>query len=290
MIRIILSGGLGNQMFEYAAGRALSIRHKTTLFIDLQVLHKTSKATKRSYELSVFGIANTASSFWGHKIAIRLFGKIKKRPIAFGILGLLNIFRDERAQCYDRKFEVLSDKTTLFGYFQNENYFKDISEQLRTDFQFATPLDDRNSKIRDKMRQTTSVSLHIRRGDYVNLNSNLPILDTAYYEKAIEYMTSRIANPSFFVFSDDMAWVKQNINLSGFDHEFIDWNTGKNSYIDMQLMSLCQHNVIANSSFSWWAAWLNANPNKWVIAPSQWYKNDTGMYPDGFFPEKWIIL
>lgn len=290
MIKLILSGGLGNQMFQYAAGRALSIRHKAELSIDLYLLNKNTKATNRNYELKAFNVEVTLIDSIFNKIAIKLFGSIKSKNTRHAFLRRLGIFRDEKAQYYDKGFESLSKESTLFGYFQNENYFKGFSEQLREDFAFRLPLNKKNNEIRHLIEQNTSVSIHIRRGDYTNTNSNLPILDIAYYKKAIEYMMSQLNNPSFFIFSDGIDWVRKNLDLSGINHQFIDWNKNEDSYIDMQLMSLCKHNIIANSSFSWWGSWLNKNPNKLVIAPQEWYKGDSGIYPDGFLPKEWITL
>ena len=292
MITVILSGGLGNQMFEYAAARALSLCLKSQLCIDTYILTKKTKATIRNYELAIFNIDAPISNSIINKIAIKGFGIIRSRKTGYSFLNKLGIFRDEKAQYYDARFKSLSEKTTLFGYFQNENYFKDISEQLRIDFTFRIPLQGRNSEIRNTIEQKTSVSIHIRRGDYANSNSNLPILDISYYKKAIEYITSQsqINSPHFFIFSVGIEWVKQNLDLSNFNHEFIDWNENENSYIDMQLMSLCKHNIIANSSFSWWGAWLNNNPKKVVIAPQQWYKENTSKHPEGFIPDGWVIL
>lgn len=290
MIKLILSGGLGNQMFEYAAGRALSIRHSTNLEIDLYLLNKNTKATIRKYELDIFNIDVISSKSIINKIAVKCFGSIKSKNIAYLFLRKLGIFRDEKAQYYDNRFENIPDNTTLFGYFQNVKYFESISDQLRKDFTFKIPLNDKNKEIRLKIENNTSISVHIRRGDYASNTSNLPILDISYYKNAIESITSQIENPHFFIFSDGIEWVKENLDLSALKHEFIDWNKNENSYIDMQLMSLCKHNIIANSSFSWWAAWLNINPDKLVIAPQKWYKGDTGTYPDGFLPEKWITL
>lgn len=290
MITLILSGGLGNQMFEYAAGRSLSLRHKTDLSIDLYLLNKKTKATIRNYELTVFNIDTSISKSVLHKIAVKGFGTLKSNRIKRTLLDIAGIFRDEKSQSYDSRFKNLPENTALFGYFQNENYFKDISEQLRSDFTFRHPLNERNAETGRLIEQTTSVSIHIRRGDYANANSNLPVLDISYYKQAIEYIASHINNPSFFIFSDGIDWVKENLDLSKFNHQFIDWNKDGDSYMDMQLMSLCKHNIIANSSFSWWGAWLNSHSDKWVIAPKKWYKGDTGIYPDGFLPKGWIVL
>ena len=170
MITLILSGGLGNQMFEYAAGRALSLRHKTDLHIDLYILNKKTKATIRNYELIVFQIETHIIKSNLNKIAAKGFGFLKSNSLGRMFLNNIGIFRDEKAQCYDSRFKDLSEKTTLFGYFQNENYFKGISKQLRIDFTFKAPLKGKNDEIRTIIEQNTSVSIHIRRGDYSNSN------------------------------------------------------------------------------------------------------------------------
>lgn len=291
MITIILSGGLGNQMFQYAAGRALSIKSQTELSIDTYLLRKKTKATVRNFELKVFDIDIKKNNSLKNNLISKSFFLLNKYHLKNIIFSLFNIFRDKKAQNYDSRFENLGNKVTLFGYFQNEKYFKSISDNLRKDFEFILPMDNENTEIAKKISSTNSISLHIRRGDYLNTNTNLALLDLSYYKKAISYIKEQIATPIFYIFSDDPDWVKINLDLSGCEYIFIDWNIEKNSFRDMQLMSLCQHNIIANSSFSWWGAWLNKNPQKIVIAPGIWYKNDTSKnYPAGFIPEKWIII
>lgn len=290
MIKLIITGGLGNQMFEYAAARSLAIKQNTSVAIDLYSLQKRTKATLRDFELNVFDINASIISSTSNRIAVKTFGILKSKTTGHRFLKILNIFRDEKAQFYDNEFEKLSNNTTLFGYFQNEIYFKSISDQLREDFRFNTPLKDKNLSIQHEIEQKESISIHIRRGDYTKSNSNLPTLDTTYYKKSIEYIISKIENPYFYIFSDEIDWVKENLDLKYLNHTFIDWNKNEDSYIDMQLMSLCKSNIIANSSFSWWGAWLNKNPEKLVIAPHNWYKKDIGTYPEGFLPKEWIIL
>lgn len=288
MVKVILSGGLGNQMFQYAAGRALSLREKTILLTDLQIINKKTKATKRSFELGIFNLKPIIKTSFYDKLKIRGFNLVRKNKNRNS--RIFDIFCDEKAQFFDNRFTSLSEKSTLYGYFQNENYFKDISHQLRLDFTFKKALEGKNAEIQNTIEFHNSISLHIRRGDYLNNNSNLKVLDITYYQKAIQIISSELKNPYFFIFSDDINWVKENLDLK-FNHIFVDWNTNQDSYIDMQLMSLCKHNIIANSSFSWWGAWLNNNPSKLVIAPSTWYKNDeSNHYPDGFIPKGWIIL
>ena len=134
-------------------------------------------------------------------------------------------------------------------------------------------MNEPNTQIFEKIEKTNTVSIHIRRGDYLKDKQRNNICNVEYYKLAIEKIKTYIEHPSFFVFSDDINWCKENFQNEEFN--FIDWNTGNNSFIDMQLMSNCKHNIIANSSFSWWAAWLNINSNKIIIGPMYWFDNIT---------------
>lgn len=291
MITVIVSGGLGNQMFQYAAGRALSLKLHTELSIDTYMLQKKTKTTLRDFELNIFKTEIYTKSSVKNKFIAKGFSFFNKYGLKGLIFTIFNVFRDKKAQNYDSRFNKLDNNSTLFGYFQNQNYFKAISDDLRKDFEFIVPIDDKNAEIAKKITSTQSVSIHIRRGDYLNPDINLSLLSVTYYEKAISYIQDKVSNPVFYIFSDDINWVKANIDLSQTSHTFIDWNTGSDSFRDMQLMSLCQHNIIANSSFSWWGAWLNNNPNKTVIAPSTWYKNEKEKsHPEGFIPKEWTII
>lgn len=289
MIRIILSGGLGNQMFQYAAGLALMQRTKSTLQIDKQILEKKTRGTSRNYQLSIFTINNPVKTNLIDKWIVKAYSILDK-PNSF-ISNAFNIFRDEKAQYFDIKFNSSSNNTILFGYFQNELYFDNIDDQIRHSFTFKEALKGKNEEIATLIENSDSVSIHIRRGDYLNKNSNLNVLSIEYYQKAIATIAQKVPNAHFFIFSDDTDWVKQNLNIGSNAYTIIDWNTGDDSYRDMQLMSLCKHNIIANSSFSWWGAWLNNNPSKTVIAPKTWYKADKpNNYPKGFIPESWTII
>ena len=288
MIRLLLSGGLGNQMFQFAAAKSLSLKTSLELSIDTQLLEKKTKATKRDYDLDIFKIENIIGTKLSDKIFIRGFLILNKINISAD--KLFDIFKDEKAQIFDKRFSSIDKSILLYGYFQNENYFKDISDQLRVCFSFKAPLNGKNEELNILIQNNNAVSIHIRRCDYLSQNSNQNVLELEYYKKAVRFIASKIDNPYFIIFSDDMTWVKNNLEL-GYNHLYVDWNQGKESYIDMQLMSLCKHNIIANSTFSWWGAWLNKNIDKLVVAPNKWYKKDTSdNYPDGFVPNGWNIL
>lgn len=156
-------------------------------------------------------------------------------------------------------------------------------------------MNEKNQKILEKITQTNSVSIHVRRGDYYNNESAFKIhgniTTKKYYENALEFIKEKVKNPVFFVFSDEFEWVKKNLYFFSNYGEvhIIDWNKGFDSYIDLQLMSNCKHNIIANSSFSWWAAWLNKNKNKIVISPKKWVNNINENKID-IIPNNWIKI
>lgn len=293
MIKLVLSGGLGNQMFQYAAAKSLALRLGADMYIDTYSLIRNSKTvTCRKYELDIFGIKSGKTHLLSSKFFVKSFPLIHKYRQLFYKLGY---FTDKYSISYQKDFEFISNKNIhMFGYFQNTQYFENIAATLRSDFTFKRPLNDQNLDISEKIDSTNSVAIHIRHGDYQNNKNatfNFAICDLSYYKDAINYVMNRANNPTFYIFSDDPDWVKENIRIEDHSTYYIDWNKGNNSYIDMQLMSLCKHNITANSTFSWWAAWLNNNPDKIVVVPSNWFlskeKNELLKH---FYPKEWIKI
>ena len=290
MIISQIMGGLGNQMFQYAMGRALSTRLNLPLRIDISGfdsyrLHK--------YQLSsVFaGMEVAAPKDLENLIGWRATTTAKRlvtKPQLSWIRGRQFVVEPHLA--YWAGIEGLIGPVYLVGYWQSEKYFYAIDSIIRNDFAFVKPLSMQNQHIVDEIRSSQAISLHIRRGDYVQNSQTLAIhgiCSLDYYRDAIAYIAQRIARPKFFIFSDDMAWVKSNLKVE-FPCIYVDHNIGSESYNDMRLMSQCQHNIIANSSFSWWGAWLNANPHKIVIAPKKWYANNNDVRD--LCPEKWVTF
>jgi hypothetical protein len=287
---IKLQGGLGNQMFQYAAGKRLAMRRNAELKAD-GTLYETEQnnMTPRSFELSCFDMDVQFAQE-------REIQRFKKEPnLMYRIrrrLGMTprSLIFTEKQFSFDPAVLELPDDMYIQGYWVSEKYFKDIEETIRKDFTFSEPLEGKNKEIAGRIGKVNSVSIHVRRGDYVaskKTNSFHGTCDISYYEKAIEYIAKRVDDPHFFVFSDDIEWVKENLSIP-YTTEYIDWNTGKESYRDMQLMSLCKHNIIANSTFSWWGAWLNANEGKIVVAPKRWFKAQE-VNTDDLFPKEWVI-
>jgi hypothetical protein len=180
----------------------------------------------------------------------------------------------------------------LTGYWQSEKYFIDDEYLIREDFKILKPLAGKNLEIAEEIKHTESVSIHLRGRDFINkkeINKLHFTCDNSYYERSFSIIIGRIKDPNFFIFSDDAEWAKYFLKID-YPCTFVDGNSwNKASFEDMRLMSLCKHNIIANSTFSWWAAWLNRNPAKIVIAPQKWF-NDTSHNTKDLIPGGWLRL
>ncbi len=294
MIIISIGGGLGNQMFEYAFYEQLKRKYPNTE-IKLDILN-TMGDQHNGYELKdVFGIdasectvdelrglsdiyPATGKNYKFHKFFERFRHKF------FGMRKTC-LKQDDGTVFYDSFFHLDINKSYyIYGAFANYQYFKDIEKYIKDLYKFCGELTGNNLYLKEKIENTMSVSMHVRRGDYVEWGVEL--LSEEYYRKAIDYIKSKIDDIcTIFVFSDEPEYVLEHYsdipNLI-----VVDGNSGKNSYIDMWLMSLCKHNIIANSTFSFWGAFLNRNEKKIVIAPNKAY---TGcMNP--FACDEWIKM
>lgn len=285
-IIVKLNGGLGNQMFQWALARSVEKQTGINTFLDLSFF---KKKYARPYELNLFKLNATAVQDFSTKLKLDIIWKFRKKLAGKEFLGL-NLYSEQHFH-YDEKIKDIKPNTYIEGFFQSEKYFENVKEELLSDFEFVNSPDEENQKIIDQINSTNSVSLHIRRGDYVQKKRYQDVYATCsldYYKKGVELIAERFENPTLFLFSDDIEWVKENLNLP-YKCVYVSHNTGAKSYEDMRLMSLCKHNVIANSSFSWWAAWLNKNPEKIVIAPQKWFK-DENINQSDVIPETWKKL
>jgi len=183
---------------------------------------------------------------------------------------------------FDEKFFHM-ENMYIYAFYQSEKYFENIKEDIRHDYKFD-PAAVKNTPFFEQIKNTNSISIHIRRGDYLNNAAVENICTLTYYKNAIQEICKRVSCPTFFVFSNDIPWCKENLPFE--NAVFVTGNIGKDSYKDMQLMSYCKHNIIANSTFSWWGAWLNANPGKIVIAPDRWFNGVDGTRD--IIPRGWI--
>lgn len=272
-------------MFQYAFAKAYEVTNSKKVEADISFLQdRTERAnfTLRDFELSIFTtslpfVSGSAARF--NRIIPKAIFRAKRllRPQYYII---------ETGYAYSPDY--MANKKAIYaeGYFQSEKYFAHISDVIRKEFTFRGPIDSRNQRIADKMRSENSVSLHVRRGDYLSIGAN--VCGPEYYEKAIKIIEGKYPNPSLFVFSDDIKWVIENIRSSN-RIQYIDHNQGKDSFKDMFLMSQCKHNVIANSSFSWWGSWLNQNSDKITVAPLNWYSENNSPRND-IYGKDWIII
>ena len=268
MIIIKIKGGLGNQLFQYAVGRAVALVHKSPLKLDLTIF-KTYKLHK--YLLDQFVLqADIATENEIVKLKGRnnmLFSALRKT----GLVKRKSYFKEKRSSYFDASV-FNNNSVYLDGYWQNELYFSDIRELLLRELSPISSMNDLGCDYLETIEKTNSVSLHVRRGDYLNLK-NVGVLDVDYYMKSVEYIRSNVEKPIFFIFSDDLEWCKNSL---GFLEGCIYVDRTQTEIDDLKLMSFCRHNITANSSFSWWGAWLNQNPKKTVIAPKGWLLNDPG--------------
>jgi hypothetical protein len=285
-------GGLGNQLFQYAAARQLAILNHTIVKLDTTFFdRKINGLTHRNYALNHFNIqAIVAKKFETMRSSIEADNKLQSILIKTNYFFHLktHIFSDF-SPIFNKDFYQQPSNTYLFGYWQSEKYFVNIRNLLLEELSVKTPIPTRTAEVVKLMKSTHSVSLHIRRGDFIS-NPNAAkhhggICELPYYIKSICEITKLIANPYFFIFSDDQGWAKKNIKTNH-PQMFIDWNSS--AHEDLRLMSRCKHNIIANSSFSWWGAWLNNNPDKIVISPSQWYVHEQRVMD--LIPETWIKI
>ena len=283
MIITKLTGGIGNQMFQYAMARAVAHLNKTGLMLDISWFDRVKTHTRREYSLGNFNISGELfKSGIFHRILFKIsFLENLRSPQKRYYIKEKQIFH------FDPEVFKISENVYLDGYWQNEKYFKDTEEIIRKEFTLKNPFNKTISEIAEKISEANSISLHIRRGDYIEdkiTNQLHGVCSLGYYSKAIDRILEKVSKPSFFIFSDDIEWVKNNLKLN-YSTVFVSDNPIKDSE-ELILMSKCKHNIIANSSFSWWGAWLNQNPQKIVIAPKQWFK-DSSIQTDDLIPYSW---
>ena len=290
MIIVNLNGGLGNQMFQYTCGRALSLRSgDTELKLDISGLERANEVGDiyRPYGLSNFNI----------QAGIAETKEVKKLKERYGIISKgwrffrMKILRQNYVAFVPRIFRSRGN-IYLDGYFQSEKYFEDFAEYIRTDLIPKTLSVIATDWKQNIASETNAVSVHFRRGDYVGHNTLGEICSGEYYQRAIGIVAQQAPGSRFFIFSDDIDWVRDNIKFP--DGSKVDYVSSPDlkDYEELILMATCRHNIIANSSFSWWGAWLNPNPNKIVIAPRKWAH---GMYNNliklrNIIPAKWTKI
>jgi Glycosyl transferase family 11 len=304
VITVSLMGGLGNQMFQYAAGKALAERHGVSLALDISGFRNS---THRSFLLDRLSIPEAdralAAEVGAEKPVNHFVRSLWKRRIdrvleSAGLPKLVrsaNQYREPHFH-YDSEFEALGSETSLFGYFQSERYFSSIAQPLRDWFSPRAPLGIRAAEVCTQIeRNELSVSVHVRRGDYLNPATAKfhGVLGETYYRQAIDWIEAALGKKVvFFVFSDDPVLAERVLNfvpkcrlnhVRGDPHR--PWE-------DLALMARCRHHVMANSSFSWWGAWLNPSPDKVVVAPRNWFAQNqlNKQNTSDLYPVDWILV
>jgi hypothetical protein len=287
MIVTKLVGGLGNQMFQYAVGRALALRRGAELRID--------RRSFAEYKLHAYGLdcfrAEVQDAPPEALPALGGEGFVRRSIRRLGLGTRLRTYH-EPDFAFHPEVLALPDDTYLEGYWQSERYFADVADAIRADFQVARPPSAENAQWLQMVASTPSVSLHVRRGDYVS-NATSSLVHGAcsidYYGRAIAWYRERLGEPVFFVFSDDPAWVREHLPFGASRHHFVANNDASTNYEDLRLMAACRHHIIANSTFSWWGAWLNPSPDKQVVAPLRWFRTDAIPEQD-VVPAVWVRL
>jgi hypothetical protein len=297
MIVVKLMGGLGNQMFQYAAARRLAHSNAAEVKFDAGWFDNIpSTATVRKYELGVFNVACCIATP-GEVRSVRgieippYFPRVIKRTLKAVGYGERSGCTKEKNFSFDSAILDLRGDIYLDGYWQSEKYFHDIAGIIRQEFTLKHEAEGSNLRMLDQIRSCNAVSLHVRRGDYVTNKTNSEFHGTAsldYYHAAIARITGSTLSPKFFVFSDDPEWVKANLKFSQ-SAIYVDFNGPAAPGEDLRLMSACKHHIIANSSFSWWGAWLNNKADRIVIAPRNWFASDLIDVSD-LIPKTWETI
>ncbi len=286
MIIVNLKGGTGNQMFQYALGRQLALKNNDVLKLDIGGLARANVVGDiyRPFALQAFNIIkDVASPMEVHQLKYP-YGPISKgwRYLSF------KLSRDKNTSFHPAVLNWTGD-IYLDGFWQSPLYFDDIRDVLLKEFTLAKPFSGAGAALAEQIKHSPAVALHVRRGDYIKnprVEREFGPCSLAFYKAAMAEIEKTVPNPTYFVFSDDLPWVKENLPVG--DSAVFVKGEGMTDVEDLMLMSMCQHKIIANSSFSWWGAWLNQNHHKVVVAPTPWF--DTQPYDKDLIPKDWLQL
>lgn len=256
MIITKVQGGLGNQLFQWAVSRSLSLKHNTEYFLDLNYIGRSyERVTSRGFDLDKF-----------NNLKISTSPKISNLNTVFDNF----IYKD------------IDDNSYLDGYWQSEKYFKQHENIIRNDLKIPANIKESLKKKYLFLNEET-LSIHVRRGDYLNLPKHYAKQDIKYYENAYDIINNN--NVIVVVFSDDIEWCKNNLKFKN-----IKYIENQSNRLDLYMMSLCTNNIMANSTFSWWGSWLNTNVNKTVISPIHWFGPALNLSEDDLIPTDWIRI
>lgn len=292
MILINLIGGLGNQMFQYACGKSLSHRNK----MPLKLVVDQFEEYKQHNGLELLKVFEIDASLATRDDLVSLLG-YKAGPKARRLFGRTAMsWANGESWCNEPSFDywsgiqAIKKSAYLHGYWQSERYFIDIENIIRAEFTFRDKLDALDLDISSRMALGPCASIHVRRGDYLKGKSKriYATCGIDYYVKAANMLYDKYPDIKFFAFSDDPDWVISHLEPEIGRLEVVTHNIGVRSAFDMRLMSMANHHIIANSSFSWWGAWLNPKKEKIVIAPKNWFAD--GRPTPTLLPSSWFRL
>ena len=292
MIIVKLIGGLGNQLFQYALGRNLAQKKNTELKLDISGFEEYKLHKYGLHHYNIIENIATQEDIQRFKPTQRQFFSYVTNKISKRILPWYKQkYIIEPDISYNSDILKIAGDAYIEGYWQSEKYFAEISGIIMNEFSVKNEPDELNREMLTIINSTNSVSLHIRRGDYVSNRKTMEfhgVLGIDYYKRALNFMEEKVKNPLIFIFSDDIPWAKDNLKTDLPLH-FINHNRVERNFEDLRLMSNCKHNIIANSSFSWWGAWLNKFPNKHVCAPGNWFNSSENNTKD-LIPASWHII
>jgi hypothetical protein len=297
MIIVQLLGGMGNQMFQYALGRHLSVKNGVPLKLDTSILldwKPRRHLVNRDFDLDIFRLDPLIASkkeiaaynpqlmTSAEKIYFHLKRKLGIRPAC-----------KEKAFSYDPHVLQLTGTQYLAGLWQSYKYFEDIEELIREDFQLRNDIGAYSAPLLHRIQQANAVCINVRRTDYVDVKQTADVMGFTgpnYYKDALSALTARVSDPHIFVFSDDIEWCRGNLQTGHAEVTFVDHaHAGKKFSDYFRLMIACKHFIIPNSTFGWWAAWLSGYKDKVVIAPKKWM-NDPATDTADLIPPSWIRL
>jgi hypothetical protein len=293
VIVVRLLGGLGNQLFQYAAARRLAMRHGTEVLLDLgwfgvQQLRSPDIALLRIVAREAPGSAllrGVPPRWTGPGRVTRFRAGVSSR------LGGWHLQAERLPGVFDPRLLAAPDDSQLVGYWQSERYFADIAPTLRAELVPKAPLSDAAAAVKAEITATGGVSVHVRRGDFASnpeAHRAHGVCPPEYYQAALAHLDARLGSPPYFVFSDDPAWARETVDHAHARH--VSTASGDlPAHEELHLMAACRSHVIANSSFSWWGAWLGDHPDKLVVAPRKWFADPT-LRSDDIVPPSWLRL
>jgi hypothetical protein len=297
VIVVRLTGGLGNQMFQYAFGRKLAIQNNTELELDTSLLGEKGESgtrTQPAYSLDIFDF--TANFATTEEVA-RLNG-IPGKNLLMKIINwmrkIINPYRFvvQNNHDFEERHLHIRNNYSITGRWQSERYFTDIEDVIRKDFTFKRPLDEYATGIARSILGSKAIAIHVRRGDYLSdphFSKVLGVLSEEYYSTAIRKIEKSFTNPEYYVFSDDLTYCKKIFEHMGERVTFVDQMDGNRAAeLDMRLMTLCKGHIISNSTYSWWGAWLSVAPGKIVFSPKMWAR-DRRYNPPHIIPDSWVV-